>query len=155
MQAYLVQHAEALSKEQNPDRPLTEAGRADIDRVGQHLAIVVGLQVARIWHSGKTRAAQTAEALASQLHPPLGVRSAEGLSPNDDPRIWGEQLSAMAHDVLLVGHLPQLARLAGLLLTGNPDQQPVSFRNGGVVCLSKEQDGWTVAWALTPQLLTG
>jgi len=30
MRVYLVQHGEAVSKEENPDRPLSEKGAADV-----------------------------------------------------------------------------------------------------------------------------
>ena len=59
MRLYIVQHAAAKPKEEDPDRPLSAQGRVDIDRMATFLAgndVAVG----SIRHSGKTRAAQTA-----------------------------------------------------------------------------------------------
>lgn len=153
MKAYLVQHAKALSKEEDPDRPLSAEGRTELDRVAAHLASLHEQQVGRIWNSGKIRAAQTAERLAQALEPPLGVRSAEGLSPLDKPEIWAERLKEMSHDVMLVGHLPHLDRLASSLLAGDPEAGLIRFRNAGVVCLGFEEGRWALEWILTPQLL--
>lgn len=153
MKAYLVQHAKALSKEEDPDRPLSDDGRLELDRIAQHLNEQLQLEIGRIWNSGKTRAAQTAERLAEELKPPLGVRSAEGLSPLDNPETWAGRLTEMSHDVMLVGHLPHLDRLSSLLLAGDPEAGLIRFRNAGVVCLAYDEGAWALEWILTPQLL--
>jgi len=45
-------------------------------------------------------------------------------------------------------------KLAALLLVGDPERKVVGFRNGGVVCLERDEDGnWSVGWVLTPELL--
>ncbi len=150
---YLVQHAEAEWKEKDPDRPLTEKGRADIDLIAR-FAAGRGVTVSRILHSGKTRAAQTAEMLGRHLRPEGGIRQTDGLSPMDDPKIAAEKLP-QSEDVALVGHLPHLSKLAGLLLCGNPDSSPVGFRNGGIVALErKDVSSWSIAWVITPEILS-
>jgi len=63
MRLYLVQHGKAKSKDEDPDRPLTDQGRNDIKKVAVFLAENAGLKVTSIYHSGKTRARQTAEVL--------------------------------------------------------------------------------------------
>jgi len=36
-------------------------------------------------------------------------------------------------------------KLAALLLVGDPERKVVGFRNGGVVCLERDEDGnWSV-----------
>lgn len=61
---------------------------------------------------------------------------------------------AARHDreavLLLVGHLPHLARLAGLLLTGDAGRTPGRFVNAGVLKIDSTQDGWAVEWYVTP-----
>jgi hypothetical protein len=42
--------------------------------------------------------------------------------------------------------------LASLLIIGNPDAAVVAFRMAGLVCLSKGDEGWRLAWALVPEL---
>jgi len=66
----------------------------------------------------------------------------------------------MNTDVMLVGHLPHLQRLAGLLICGDPGRKAIHFRNGGVVCLQKnglekEKTGWTLLWQINPTLFYG
>lgn len=153
MKAYLVQHAKALSKEENPDRPLSEEGRSEIKHMASYAADNLELEVARIWNSGKTRAAQTAEILAEYLGPPLGVRVSEELGPVDEPKAWTDRLPEMSHDVMLVGHLPHLSRLTSTLLAGDPERKVVEFRNAGFVCLAYEEEQWSLQWLLRPDLL--
>jgi phosphohistidine phosphatase len=53
---------------------------------------------------------------------------------------------------MLVGHLPFMARLAGKMLVGDPEQAVVKFRNAAIVCLSRVDERWQVAWILTPDM---
>src|SRR6266508_1172347 len=66
----------------------------------------------------KTGARQTAEIWAEVLGVPLD--QAEGLAPLDDPKVWAARLDTGEEDLMLAGHLPHLARLAGLLLAVTP-----------------------------------
>ena len=63
MKLYLAQHGEACPKEVDPERPLTDQGREDIERLTAFLGRA-GIQVTRVIDSGKLRAAQTADLLA-------------------------------------------------------------------------------------------
>jgi phosphohistidine phosphatase SixA len=51
---------------------------------------------------------------------------------------------------MLVGHLPNLGRLAALLLTDEPDRPLISFHQGELVALQRLDDGWFVTLALPP-----
>ena len=154
MRAYLVQHGEALPKAEHPDRPLSEKGAANVRKVGDFLYRHARIVVPEILHSGKLRAAETAELLARCLNAAYDV--GPDLQPNDDPGLWSAHLAARREDVMLVGHLPHLDRLASLLLCGDPERSVVRFRNAGVVCLECEGDGaWQLDWAVTPDLLVG
>ncbi len=154
MKLYLVQHAEALSKAEDSERPLSKKGRANIVKVAAYIADQAGISPEIICHSGKVRAEQTAAVLAEYLHPPKGVRAAEGLEPAADPMIWNKKIATMTSDILLVGHLPHLARLAAALLSGDSNRPVVAFQNAGVVCLCKDEtDGWLVTWMITPDLI--
>lgn len=151
---YLVQHGEARRKEENPDRPLTEEGRSDVHKVGNFVAGHAEVHPSRIWHSGKTRAKQTAEVLAEYLEPRSGVEAAEGLEPLADPSIWEEKLTWTGEDVMLVGHLPHLSKLASLLLCGDEEAKTVDFQMGGVVCLGRDEEGvWSVHWMVVPGMV--
>jgi phosphohistidine phosphatase len=153
MRAYLVQHGKSHTKEEDPDRSLTDEGRAELSRMAAFAARSGQVTIGRIWNSGKTRAAQSAQILADALMPPLGVRSADGMSPTDPPQLWAERLPQMSQDVMLVGHLPHLARLASFLLTGDSDRDVVYFENGGIVCLEHDGAQWTLRWSVVPRLL--
>jgi phosphohistidine phosphatase len=60
----------------------------------------------------------------------------------------------MDEDLLLVGHLPHLARLAALLLTGDPEKSVINFRMGGAVRLRRMEGGqWLVDWMIIPETI--
>ncbi|MBD3403709.1 phosphohistidine phosphatase SixA [candidate division GN15 bacterium] len=154
MKLYLVQHGLAMAKDQDPDRPLTESGANETQKVAQHLAHSRHPNPADIVHSGKTRARQTAEIFADMLGITNRVEQSDALSPNDDPEVIRRQLAETDKDVMLVGHMPHVSRLASLLLTGDPDQPVIAFRNSGVVCLVEDQEGgWKLNWMLVPELV--
>jgi phosphohistidine phosphatase len=105
-------------------------------------------------HSGKIRAQSTAKVLATHLRPPAGVLEGPGLAPLDDPEIWAERLANLDEDILLVGHLPHLARLAAILLSGNKERTVINFQMAGVVRLRRMEAGqWAVDWMLVPEII--
>lgn len=148
MRLYLVQHGQATTEDEDPDRPLTDHGVDDVTRVARHAVAQLGVRAPRVLHSGKTRARQTAELWADELD--AAVEPTDALAPNDDPATWVGRLETEPDDLVLVGHLPHLARLAGLLLTGVSDHPVVGFRPGGLVGLDRTDTGWVVALALPP-----
>jgi phosphohistidine phosphatase len=149
---YLVQHAEA-SKEESSGRDLTEKGRLDLENVAHHLQRL-NVQVGQIFHSGKTRAQSTAKVLARHLHPAHGVSEAPGLAPLDDPEVWANRIAQVDEDIMLVGHLPHLGRLAALLMSGDKERRIVNFQMGGIVRLNRVATGqWPVDWMILPEIL--
>lgn len=154
MRFYLVQHAEAKRKEEDPERALTDRGREEARRVAAFVTRHADVAVARILHSGKTRARQTAEIFAEALRPSRGIAQREGLAPLDEPLVGARELAEAEENLMLVGHLPHLARLAGLLLCGSTERGPVAFRMGGVVALRRDEEGmWALRWALVPDVV--
>jgi phosphohistidine phosphatase len=144
---YLVQHGQAKSEREDPERPLSSQGTDEVGRVARLAVEVAGVRPARVLHSGKTRARQTAEMWAGLLG--VGVQEADGLAPNDDPARWAERLGPSSDDLMLVGHLPHLGRLSAVLLIGSPDPSLVRFRPGGLVGLDQADTGWVV-WLVVP-----
>lgn len=154
MNLYLVQHAESKPKEEDPQRSLSDKGKTDVEKVAAFVAEHTTLKVGRIIHSGKTRAQQTAEVLARYLNPPEGVSAAEGLEPLADPSIWTNRLAEEKEDLMLVGHLPHLDKLAAKLVCGDTAKSVVAFQNSGVVCLAKDDSSdWSLHWMVTPRML--
>ena len=149
---YLVQHGEAKREEDDPQRGLTDKGFKDVARSAVH-AQKLGLKVSIIHHSGKTRAFQTAQVLADYLKPGKGISQTDNLAPMDDPEVWAGRIVGMHDDLMLVGHLPYMARLAGLLLCGDKEKIPIDFKMGGIVCLKRFDDGrWAVEWMIVPEM---
>jgi len=150
---YLVQHAEAKSEEEDPRRDLTEKGRMDIEAVAHHLKRL-NVGVDQIIHSGKTRANTTAQILAEHLQPKSGMEKAPGLAPLDDPQTIADRIAAMDKDLMVVAHLPNLGKLAALLLAGDRDRDVVNFHMGGAVRLRRMDKGqWAVDWVIVPETI--
>jgi phosphohistidine phosphatase len=153
MRIYLAQHGLAVPKEADPEHPLSERGRADVRRLADLLS-AAGVTVERALHSGKTRAAQTAELLAQGLGCPRAPEARSGLAPRDPLESLSADLAFWTEDTLVVGHLPYLGRLTSLLLCGDPDRPVAAFRPGSLVCLEREGNGgWLLAWMIRPDLL--
>jgi len=153
MRVYLAQHAKAFSSEEDPSRSLTEEGRSEAEKVARFIK-PLNLSVDLLWHSGKKRAEQTAEIFAQALNIGKGLSMHPGLGPNDDVAPLADDLACQENDIMIVGHLPFLARLASLLLTGSPEAAVVSFTNAGIVCMQRgEGNRWCIEWALIPQIL--
>ena len=153
MRVYLVQHGEAASKDVHPDRPLTEKGRRDVEQIAA-LVRTLALEVSVVLHSGKARAEQTAEMLGAVMNTANGVIQSADLAPNDPIEPIKGALTTAEDDVMIVGHLPFLGKLASALLTGSELADIVAFRQGGVVCLERDEDGiWRVVWMVVPELV--
>jgi phosphohistidine phosphatase len=164
---YLVHHGDAVGPEVDSARPLSTRGRADVDNLAQKAA-ERGAKPSLVWHSGKLRAKQTAEAFWRRCNPFARFVAARGLQPDDPPNwileavqfAWAVEDSpdtennapistAPAPDIMLVGHFPHLPRLLGLLLTGS-DETAAEFPKNGVVALSESDGKWTEEWRLRP-----
>jgi phosphohistidine phosphatase len=153
MKLYLVQHAKAAAEAEDAQRLLTYEGKQDMQKVVAFIK-PLNLEVDALWHSGKKRAAQTAGLLANAIKLTKGIIASEGLGPNDDVVALTAGLAAAQQDLVIVGHLPFLSKLASLLLTGSESPSVVGFKNGGVVCLSRgEHNLWQIEWMVTPELL--
>lgn len=147
---YLSQHAEARNKEEDPERDLTEKGRLDIEAVAHHLKRL-NIEVQQVFHSGKTRAQSTAQVLAQHLQPPAGLTAAPGLAPLDDPEIWAERVADLKENILLVGHLPHMGKLAALLMSGDKNRKLLNFQMGSVIQLRRMEPGqWALDWMIVP-----
>jgi len=154
MRLYLVQHGLAKDANEDTARPLSAQGREGVARTAGFLSLFEKPRPTKILHSGKLRAEQTAEMFA-EAWGGMPVEQTLDLSPNDDPSVFSAHLASMSDDVMLVGHLPHIQRLAGLMICGDASREAVHFRNGGVVCLEKREAGWSVLWQINPTLFYG
>jgi phosphohistidine phosphatase len=149
MDFYLVRHGEAKAEREDPQRPLSDRGRWEVENVAR-AAAAKGVRISQILHSDKLRAKQTAEILAASLIPRLGLRQVQGLSPDDDPLIVKAELEVAGESLMLVGHLPHMGRLASLLISGDPERVAVDFRPAAMICFARARDAWEMKWTLTP-----
>lgn len=153
MRLYLVQHGEACKKEVDPDRPLTDQGREDIDRLAAFLK-QAGIRPDRVIHSGKLRAMQTAGRLTDAIAPGLTLEANGGINPNDDPKAFDSHKKGGGKEIMVVGHLPFMAKLVSHLLLGDRDKPVIAYRPSSVVCLEcVDNVSWRVNWMIRPELL--
>jgi phosphohistidine phosphatase len=151
LRLYLMQHGEAKSEPEDPERSLTVRGEEETKKISG-AARRLGIRPSRIYHSGKKRAEQTAGIIARALD--LSVQTGQGLNPNDDGRPWVERISKEAEDVMIVGHLPFLEKLASFLVCGDEGAKAVLFRYSAILCLERTGPGrWAVDWLLKPEMV--
>ena len=146
MIVYLVHHSDAVGPEVDPQRPLSAGGRAHVERIAADAA-ARGARPAIVWHSGKLRAKQTAEALRRACNPLAELSATRDLQPDDPPQWIAERLRGEARDILIAGHFPHLPRLL-MRLTNSHDER--AFPQHGVVALQTEDEGetWKEVWRL-------
>lgn len=149
---YLVQHAQAKSKEDDPHRALTKKGLQDITKVAEYIS-KLNIPLDKIIHSGKLRARQTAEKIAEKLIPEGNVEEQKGLAPLDDPSAWVEKIKNTNENIIVTGHLPFLEKFTSLLLCGDPNKRIVSFQMGGIIALKREEEIWSLDWIITPDIV--
>lgn len=153
MKLYLVQHGEACSKDVNPDRPLTEQGKADVNRLAVFLR-KSGVNVERIIHSGKLRASQTAERLVNAIAAGTVPEVNKSINPNDDPTQFAQLSFSWSADTLIVGHLPFMAKLVSQLTLRNTQTVFAEFTPGTAVCLERHDDNrWSLNWMVRPEVM--
>lgn len=152
MKLYLVRHGDSLPKEVDPDRPLSERGRTEVDRIASFLR-GAGVRVASTMHSGKKRAQQTADLLAASISAGAS-KSIAGIGPLDSTDELARQLDGWQDDTMVVGHLPYMGKLVSRLVVASETATTVVFTPATVVCLERCDDGgFSIAWMLRPELL--
>lgn len=150
MKIYVVRHGEAVPASEHPDRPLSEAGRRDVARTADVIHSKGGAP-RTVFHSGKARARETAEIIAARTDGGRPVIERAGLDPNDPVAPIMSECVSGGEDVMLVGHLPFVGRLAGLAVTGHESETVVEFDAGAVACMEDAGEGWRLAWFYSPR----
>ncbi len=149
---YLIQHAQAKKEEEDPQRGLTEKGISDIEKIARFLSSL-RITINKIFHSPKKRALQTAEILNKYLQPQDGLEVSNQLNPLDDVKSWYEKILSIQENIMIVGHLPHLEKLASLILCGDETKKIVSFKMASVVCIKKEDKIFSIEWFIIPDIL--
>jgi phosphohistidine phosphatase len=156
MRLVIVHHGDAVGPEVDLRRPLSPLGRETVDRLAAEAA-TRGVKPDVIWHSGKLRAKETAEAFWRACNPFAEFSASKDLQPGDSPEWMRDRLRGETRDILIAGHYPHLPRLVTLLLTAGPERpgpqqdEPPPFPQNGVVALTTEDEGetWRELWRLS------
>lgn len=148
MHLYLVHHGDAVGADVDPRRPLSNIGRAAVDFAAAKAA-ERGARPAVVWHSGKLRAKQTAEAFWRACNALAEFSATRDIQPDDPPMWMRDRLRAEPRDILIAGHFPHLPRLLVLLL-GEGGGAPPAFPQHGVVALTTDDEGetWREDWRI-------
>ncbi len=149
----LVRHGAAVPRGERPERPLSATGRVRAGRMAAWLASH-RVTVDRIEHSDRARARQTAEIFASALHlPATALRERRGLGPDDGPEALAREIAETRENLVIVGHLPYLGRLASCLLVGDADRLRVHLPDASVLALGRLGDDFHLVTLLGPEEL--
>lgn len=140
------------------DRPLTAKGKRRAREIGEGLARF-GVELDRIVTSPLPRARRTAELIAEALGVEDRLEHAQVLAVGSSARAIAEWLDQRSESALMiVGHNPILDELLSLLLLGDEEALPFSFKKGGVALLNRQTihtDRFELAWVASPRLLRG
>jgi phosphohistidine phosphatase len=145
LKLFLVHHGDAVTPEVDPRRPLSMEGLKAVEEIAGEAARR-GARPAVVWHSGKLRARQTAEACWRASNALAEFSATRDLQPDDPPGWFRDRLRGESRDILIAGHFPHLPRLLSLLLPEATGQFPLH----GAVALVTEDDGetWKELWRL-------
>ena len=141
---FLIHHGEAVGPEVDARRPLSTRGAAQAERAAAGAASR-GAKPAVVWHSGKLRSKQTAEAFWRLCNPLAEFAATRDVQPDDPPQWIQDRLRAESRDIAIAGHFPHLPRLIGRLLGGVEDFPP-----HGAVALATDDEGqtWREVWRI-------
>jgi phosphohistidine phosphatase len=141
----LVHHGDAETEDVDPRRPLSDHGRREVERLAAEAA-TRGARPSAVWHSGKLRARQTAEAFWRTCNALGDLSMSRDLQPDDRPEWMMNRLRSEARDVLIAGHFPHLPRLLRLML----NDAGAAFPPHGVVALVTDDSGtrWREVWRI-------
>lgn len=127
-----MQHAVAYSADENPERPLNPAGITQAKTAARGIKRL-GVSFDLIVASPKRRAHQTAALIAEGVRFPYSdILTTAAVLPEQPPQELLTLLEKEPADsrVLVVGHLPHLAKLASVLLQGGE----LAIDNAGLTC---------------------
>ena len=150
---YLMRHGQAETPVNGGESELTTAGRTTIEQQAERIAALLereAVPLQRIYHSGKKRAAQTAEIVNARVAPTLKAEARDGLKPNDDPQALLEELQHLQQPSLLVSHLPFIPALVRLLCNEPLTIELETIPAGTVIALHRDPNSWHITSILTP-----
>ena len=141
MKLYILRHGIATDRDprrftHDSQRPLSPEGIKKTRKIAKALATLQP-EFDLVLTSPYVRAKQTADMVAELLGAPAKLRLCDPLAPGGKPRELIAELRHLCQDdsrVLLVGHEPDLSRLASLLISGRPDAD-LTLKKAGLCVL--------------------
>ncbi len=158
---YLMRHgiaAEPSPETRDADRALTPEGIRKTTRVAAGLH-ALEVRPDLILSSPLRRAEETARLVAEALRPSPAVEIYPALAAGAAPKTVLGSLPRTRgiHQLLLVGHQPDLGYLASYLMTGSAGLTPLPFKKAGVAALSLDtlppRSTALLEWFLAPTQL--
>jgi phosphohistidine phosphatase len=151
MKLFLVRHGQPNAEAVDPQKGLSPTGQQEIELLAAILK-ANDVLVKEIWHSEKNRARQTAGILAYAIKTENGVVEKKGLAPTNRIEPVIGKILAFREDLMIVSHLPFLAHLSSLLLSGDEHRMAMNFDTGAMACLDYAHGRWSLEWFAFPGL---
>ncbi len=163
MRLYLLRHAIAAQRDPKRyptdlDRPLTFEGRRRMKRAAAGMRSL-DMKVDLVLTSPLARARQTARIVVEAFTPAPPLRVLRPLAPGGG---MGGVIAGLAGfppavSIVLVGHEPDLSRLAGALVLETRGDLPLEFKKGALCRIDFEgipkAGGGRLVFHLTPKIL--
>jgi len=152
MHVYLIRHAHAVDADEDPERPLSKRGQAQVHALAAFLKQSAAFEPEEIWHSSLVRSRQTAEHLVRHMRLSAPLTLVPGLEPEDDPHAMFRRIKASRRGVAVVGHEPHLSSLATLLIVGKTAPPTFVMKKCCALALDGIDAHWSVRWHVSPEL---
>jgi phosphohistidine phosphatase len=155
MEIYLMQHGPNLSKDEDPEEPLSPEGKRLVSKAARAIKRM-GLKFDEIIASPKTRSQQTAALVAEAVGFPLEsiVETVKAMTPAEETIAYLAQFGEK-DSILIAGHLPSLGEVTSALLTSG-SKATIQFERGGIGRIDVDKlpthEG-KLRWYLTPAQL--
>lgn len=153
MTIFLIRHAHAVDADEDPERPLSKRGRAQVDALALFLKRSKLFQPVEFWHSPLLRSQETAGLLAQGLRLRVPQVLIPELEPESDPHVVARRLKQAAKAVAVVGHEPHLSALATLMITGKTEPAVFVMKKAAALAIEGIGHYWSVRWHVSPDLI--
>jgi len=158
MRIYLMQHGICLSKELDPEQPLSPVGREQVEKTAKVIKNL-GLNFDLMISSPKLRSQQSAKIIAQAVdYPEKSILTTDTAKPMADPKKLIAQIreNGPLESVFIAGHLPSLNAVAScLLLEAAPPTLHFNVENSGLTCISVEAEHrrGQLEWHIPPKFI--
>ena len=157
MEIYLMQHGPNLSKEEDPEEPLSPDGKKQVLKAAKAIK-KMGLHFDVIIASPKKRSQETAQIVAEAVGFPseriVETAKVKAMTPAEETIAYLAQYNDQ-ESVFIAGHLPSLAEISSALLTSG-SKVTIQFERGGLGRMDVDRlpthEG-KLRWYLTPAQL--